>query len=178
MFFIYIMRWIKWWYHRVVFPTMTTPFTYALLLLWMLIIATITYLFFAKIDRHRMQYMYKNAAVAICKSAGFGLLMATMFIALYNLALNLTASSEFFRFYEAGTMELATHMPWQTAISNLMERRILIVLFLMFGSALSLNFVASCCYQLEDDKNWWIYAASVATGSVVCYLLCMAAGYV
>ncbi len=178
MFFIYMMRWVRWWYDQLFFPIMTSPYVYVLLSLWIVIIASITYLFFSKIDRHRMQYMHKSVAIAILRSAACGLLMATMFIALYNMALNLTADSDFFKFYKTGALGLATHMPWQTAISELMARRILTILFLMFASILCMNFVESCCYQLEDDKNWKIYAGCIIVGSIACYLLCMTFGYV
>lgn len=178
MFFIVLMGIIRAWYNLVLWPTIVNPYTYILLILWLGLIAFVTYLFLYLKDQYRMQYMYKNIAIAVLESAGYGLLFATLAIGLYNRVLFFAAESKFFTPYKDKILNLASHVSWETSISQILEQRILTVLFLMFSSALALYFVVPCSYQLQDDKNYKKYAFFVCASSIVCYFVCMFLGYV
>ncbi len=178
MFFIILMGIIKTWYHFVFWPTIKNPYTYVLLALWAGLTGFITCGFLYLKDQYRMQYLYKNIAIAIFKSTGYGLFFATLSIGLYNKALFFAADSKFFTPYKDKILNLASHLPWETFVSQTLERRMLTVLFLLFSSAVTLYFVVPCCYQLQDRKNYQTYAGLVFVGSFFCYLICMFLGYI
>jgi len=178
MVFLYLMLWLRWWYDQIVFPALLNPYTYILLSLWIMIIALVSYLFLSKKDSYRMHDLYKPVGRAILESAGCGFLMTTMFIALYNMAVSLTAQSDFFRVYRFGIVSLATHMPGLTVLSAIMERRIDTILFLFFSSMICIQFVTASSFLFEDERNRHSYMAFIALGSIVTYVICMVLGYV
>lgn len=179
MMFLFVLRIIQRWYYTIFFPIMMNPYTYLMLLLWMIVAGATTYLFLYVVDRDRMQYMYKNLGIAMVQAAALGLLAATMVISLYNLSVALTVDSDFFSSYQkTQAQQLATHMPWQTGISELIEQRILTILFLLCSTQLSLQFVGAQVYYLQDDDIRNKYFGLLVLGAGICYLICVFLGYV
>lgn len=166
-----LMQIIGWWYNFFLFQTVTNPYYYILFFLWVAIVGSFVYLFFYKLDRNRMQYLYKDIGISLIKSAGISLLAATIIIALCKYVLVLTSSSLFFKNHSNLLVILF-------AISDIVEQRIITILFLSMSFFFSMHYLSLNCYQLQDDKSWTICASLVLIGSVVCYGICMKLGYV
>ncbi len=166
-----LMQIIGWWYHFFLFPTVTNPYYYILFFVWVAIVGSFVYLFFYTHDCNRVQYLYKDIGVSLIKSAGISLLAATIILALYHYVLYLAASSLFFKNH-------SNLFSLLFAISDVVERRIITVLFLVTSFFFSMHYLSVHCYQLQDDTNWTICALLVLIGSVGCYGICMKLGFV
>lgn len=178
MFFILIMRIMQWWYDRIFFPTISNPYTYGLVGLWMLIVGAMTYAFFYTIAHDRKRLMDYRLGLAAVKAAGSSLLSATIVIALYNMVLDLVVTSDSFKYQRETLAQFAIHISSQAVGFGIVEQRIMTILFLLFGLFFSMYFVSACSYYLQDDKNWKVYLGLVFMSSVVCYGICMVFGYV
>lgn len=173
MFFIVLMDILRCWYHVIIWPILCSFYSYLLLVLWIGLMACISYIF-----SHKRGISLVSIGVAILKSASLGLLCATFTIALYDIALCFTAESSFFTPYKHVILNCVSHMPFQSTFSLRAEQRILTILFLSYSFLGALYFVPPCSYQLQDDRVYQKYAFSLYFASVICYLVFMFLGYV
>jgi len=173
MIFLVLIEILRVWYNNIFFPVVMNPYTYILLFFWVFILGVFTYSFFYKIDRYRMQYIYKDIAVAILKASVCGLLLTTVAIAVYDYVLIIMSESLFFIYQKTNLINMM-----RVHISEAANRRLFSLLFLGVTSLLSLYFILSCSYQLQDEKKWKIYVSLVFVCSVLFYLFCIVFGFV
>lgn len=175
MIFVFIMDWLRVWFKEVVFSVCTTPYFYALGLLWFIAMLTTNYFFFYMIDRFRFQYMYKNIAYELFKIMLTGWLVATLLVALYDAVAFYTLNSDFVKnkqvFLEYGIFGVSggccflplIGQPWYVV------QHIMTVLFLASVTLLAQMLMSNTVYHLQDTTKSWLYFGLLNIVMFICY---------
>ncbi len=176
--FLIIVNIFRVWYDYVIFSVMTAPYTYVLLMLWLAITLFFLWVLLRKKDYFALTSWHHELALAVSKGCILGLFLATLCIAFYNAVLCWIAESNFFTNYRVLSMQISTHLTSQTLISELMRRRILTMLFLLFSTPSVWYFVESCNCWFSDQRVWnRIFWATIGS-ALGYYLLGMLLGFV
>lgn len=175
--FIYVISIVRFWYNFVLFPMVLNPTYYIVVGLWTAVVMCVTYLFSYRIGPFRMRYVHKKLCESIVLSAVSGIVATSIGIGLYQAANYYTVTSAFFKHQRAIARQFFVFMPG-SALTSILEQRIITVIFLCLSTIFSLYFVSEVLYQLKEKKAWYVYVGLASGVSIICYIMYMLLGMV
>jgi len=179
------MQWVRFFYDRVFFPVVTTPYFYLLMLCALAVSLCANYLFFSYVAKSRMKSIQVLFTRDIIKAVLLSMLVAAVVIALYDLCLYLSITSEFFRVHRQAFAKLGAFgveggfccQSIQGQSWSLLQR-IMTLLFLICLPFTCIAFVEQSVYHLQDSKIWWRYVVMMMFVSIVSYGMVWVIGFV
>lgn len=178
MFFVVVFQWIDCWYKLVLLPVLKTPYTYILIGLTGALAFIVSMLFVFAVDYYRLLYRGKHLVKEVAKSAGMTMIVTTLLISLYDLALYFGATSQFFKHQSKARSKLGVFgvdggfcSPSTFGQNPLVVKKIITLIFLVMFPFITTYFVSQVMYQVHRTKDFLIYFGLMILVSIICYAI-------